>query len=112
MLANIGCMVGIDLGFNACEAESWIDPDSMLHRLALKFGDRDEMARPQLRTPCEWARAFTDENNCYRTPCVVELPQFMLTGTVESVKAYLTLALLEIIPPGPSGVREMDWTVA
>src|ERR1700684_2481486 len=93
MLANVGCVVGMDLGFSACEVQKWIDPKTFKARIAFRFGDRVEMRKPRMRVPQEWALAYDDDANCIRDPRVVELPETILEGTIDDLKAKLTAQL-------------------
>lgn len=102
MLANVGCAVGIDLGFNACEVQRWID---FKPRIAFRFGDQVEMRQPRLRVPQEWALAYDEDSVCIRESRVVELPETILEGTIHDLRAKLTAQLLEVIPSGPDGIK-------
>lgn len=109
MLANVGLMAAMDLGFNACEVEMWLDSETFERRLAFKFGDRDQMARPRMRTPCEWGRAYDLEASCFRDPRRIEMPYSVVDGTTNDLAAKLTTALLELIPSGPAGVKDIEF---
>lgn len=107
VLANVGLIAGLDLGFNACEVERWLDSETFELRLVFKFGDRDEMNRPRLRTPCEWGRAYDMDASCIRDRRLVEMPHSIVDLSTNTIAAQLTAALLELIPSGPAGVKDI-----
>ena len=100
LVANVACAAGCDLGFNAAEAERWIDSDTFDHRIIVKFGDKAILRKPRLRTPCEYALAWMDECGCFRDQRIVEVPEHMLAGTIDALRSYFTEKLLELIPSG------------
>jgi hypothetical protein len=101
----VGCAVGIDLGFNACEVQKWIDPETFKARIAFRFGDQVEMRRPRMRVPQEWSLAYDEDSVCIRDSRVVELPETILKGAIDDLRAKLTAQLLEVIPSGPAGIK-------
>jgi hypothetical protein len=109
MLANVGLMAALDLGFNACEVERWLDSETFEPRLVFKFGDRDEMRRPRMRTPCEWWLAYDCDASCIRDRRLVEMPHSIVDYPTNDIAAKLTAALLELIPSGPAGVKDIEF---
>ena len=104
-LANLGCAIGCDLGFNCCVARDLLARDIV----EMIFGAKENLS---LGSSQQAAMAYHDDYTCFRNERRIELPRSMLSESRDSVQKYLTAQLLELIPSGPSGVKDMDWTFA
>lgn len=96
-LSNVALTAAMDMGFNAVEIERWIDPESFKPRLVINFGDQEQMRKPHLRTPCEWALSYSEEAPCERTPRQIQVPVELIERPVSTIRAYLIEQLLEVI---------------
>lgn len=96
-LSQTALTAAMDMGFNGVEIERWIDPESFKPRLAVLFGDQEQMRKPRMRTPCEWALSYSEEVPCSRAPCQVEVPVELVERPVATVRAYLVEQLLEVV---------------
>lgn len=96
-LSSVALAAGMDMGFNAAEVERYCDAEGFDLRIAVTFGDREQMDRQRLRTPCEWARSYTEELPCIREPRRVAIPPELADRSASEICAYLTGQLLELV---------------
>lgn len=94
--SNIALAVGVDFGFNAVGVESWIDSDTFEGRIVITFWSCDELRKPRLRPPSEWALSWTDEKPCVRNKRMIEMSHSALCEPVKELTARFTEALLEL----------------
>lgn len=87
---------GMDVGFNAAGVERWLDSETFVPRLAVVFGDQEQMRKPRLRTPCEWALSYSEETACIRTPRQLEVPADLPERSADEIKSYFVEQLLEL----------------
>lgn len=95
-LSQVALHAGMEMGFNAVGVERWCDPEDFHLRTNFVFGDQEQMRKPRLRTPCEWALSYSEEVACIRDPRQFEVPSELLEQSTDAIRAYFTARLLEL----------------
>ncbi len=104
-MAKRALATAMDLGFSAAECVNFIDSDTRVPRYVITFGDERDLRRSRLRTPQNWALAYTTEITCFRHPQIVEIPESLIYGSLKDFRDYITSQLLEVIPTDAKGVK-------
>jgi hypothetical protein len=105
-LANIGCVVGMDLGFNACGVEVWMDTLNFKEKISFTFGDYAMMRKIPFPTGLEAALAYQSDQACFRDKRTVKLDGSIRNDSIDMLKIKLTTELLELIPMGAAGIAD------
>lgn len=96
-LSQMALHAGMDVGFNAVEIERWCDPETFDLKIVFTFGEREQMRKPRLRTPCEWALSYTEECSCIRAARQIEVPLSLVERPTDEIRVYLVEHLLEVV---------------
>jgi hypothetical protein len=97
MLSQVALQAGIDVGFNACGVERWLDTESLQPRIIMVFGDQEQMRKPRLRTPCDSALSYSEESPCIREQRQLEIPADLPERSAHDIRAYFVEHLLELV---------------
>jgi hypothetical protein len=96
-LSMVALNVGLKMGFNAAEVESWYESSTDSLRIIVRFADKELLNKPRMRTPSGWARSYDNDAVCTREPTIVELPESIVYEASYDIEKRLMDSLLELV---------------
>jgi len=96
-LSRIGLSVGMDLGFNACEVQKILDPETLEPWFNFIWFDRCDFDR-LMRRQMEYYCSYSCEVECTREPRTMVLREPALEKSADWLRGRCTEALLELAP--------------
>lgn len=99
MLANVACVAGVDVGFNAALAVKHYGRGEDKINISFMFGDRAKLPRTLISYGDAWALAEYADAECMREPRQLTFSEGELNVlSTRDICSKITAMLLELVP--------------